>query len=95
MGKPGGGWSGGSTSAWRILRRTVLLRDGGRCQLRTSPKCSGDATHVHHKYGISVSGLLAPLDDLEAACRTCNLVTGDPTKRGEPAAQSPGWLADL
>lgn len=70
-------WAKGSTRAWRRLRATVLARDNYRCRLQLDG-CTTQATHVHHTLGRAVSG-----DDpryLEAACESCNLKVGDPTK---------------
>lgn len=99
-------WAGGSTRAWRKVREFVLARDGYQCQVRL-PGCSGRAPltggpgvagHAHHTLGREVSG-----DDVRwivAACVSCNLKIGDPTKRPDPApkprtnwAQMPieGW----
>ena len=69
-------WKGGSTTAWRRIRLFVLQRDGSRCQLKIPKVCTGTATQVHHLVGRDISG-----DDpryLCAACRECNLKTGNP-----------------
>lgn len=75
-------WEGGSTRAWRRLRRDVLLRDGGVCQLKIPGVCTGVATHAHHTLGRARTG-----DDplyVVAACEACNLKTGDPARAGDP-----------
>lgn len=72
------GWKGGSTRAWRKLRSDVLFRDGGLCQLKLDEHCEVYANEVHHLDGVK-AGLLAPLDRLQAACRSCNNEAGDPT----------------
>jgi 5-methylcytosine-specific restriction endonuclease McrA len=73
------GWAGGSSRAQRQQRGAVLLRDGGLCQLKLD-NCDVYATQVHHRHGINVSGkVVTNLDDLEAACATCNRQVGDPT----------------
>lgn len=72
-------WSGGSTSAWRRVRRQVLIRDRNRCQIQLSNVCTTAAEHVHHVLGRGLTG-----DDpqwLVAACAACNLAVGDPTDR--------------
>lgn len=74
------GWDGGSTRAWRELRRAVLDRDGHRCRLELDG-CTGRATHVHH-----VDGKRAGDDPsrLVAACQACNLAIGDPSRQADP-----------
>lgn len=55
----------------------MLKRDGYRCRLRKEG-CTTVATHVHHTRGKGAG------DDpayLLAACPSCNLKVGDPTKR--------------
>ena len=73
-------WTGGSTRAWRTTRARVLARDGYACRLKL-PGCTGQATQVHHTVGRGTTG-----DDprwLIAACRSCNLAVGDPTRPGK------------
>lgn len=74
-------WKGGSTRAWRKVRLRVLARDGWVCRLQLDG-CTTRAEHVHHLDG-KASG-----DDparLVAACRSCNLQVGDPTRTPDPA----------
>jgi 5-methylcytosine-specific restriction endonuclease McrA len=88
----GRAWQGGSTRAWRRLRRQVLERDGYRCQIRLPPwgpgtdqRCAITADCVHHTRGRATTG-----DDptyLQAACTPCNLRIGDPTRHTEPEPQ--------
>ena len=80
-------WAGGSTTAWRKLRASVLednlLNNGGWCVLNIPGVCTGPATCAHHTQGRAVTG-----DDprhLVAACEACNLHIGDPTKHADPA----------
>jgi 5-methylcytosine-specific restriction endonuclease McrA len=79
-------WAGGSTRRWRKIRQRVLERDGHTCQLAL-PGCTRYATHAHHLHG-KASG-----DDpagLVAACPSCNLKTGDPTRRSsQPRPRRP------
>lgn len=35
-------WAGGSTSAWRRVRRQVLVRDDYLCQIKIRGTCTGD-----------------------------------------------------
>lgn len=78
------GWAGGSTRAWRRTRALVLQRDRNLCQLRLAG-CTGIATCAHHTRGRAATG-----DDhrfLVAACDSCNLKIGDPTKHADPPNQ--------
>jgi 5-methylcytosine-specific restriction endonuclease McrA len=77
-------WKRGSTRRWRQVRAWVLHRDHYQCQLKLAG-CTGAAPllggHVHHTAGKQFG------DDpalLVAACRSCNLATGDPTKQTDP-----------
>ena len=61
------------TTAWRRLRKQVLVRDHYICQLRTSSKCSGVATEVHHIVPLEADparGL--DLDNLVSCCWWCH-----------------------
>lgn len=74
---------------WKHVRRAVLLRDDGRCQLRRlwgwGPKCGrqDDSMHVDHVVPKAWGGGDGP-DNLRAACPPCNLAKGS-----RPPA---GWL---
>lgn len=75
-------WQGGSTRGWRRTRRSVLIRDGHRCQLNLDG-CTTTADCVHHTQGRATTG-----DDpahLVASCTPCNLKVGDPTRQPDPA----------
>jgi 5-methylcytosine-specific restriction endonuclease McrA len=76
-------WAGGSNTAWRKTRALVIIRDNGRCQIRTPGICLIYADQVHHKLGKSIS---ERLEDLEAACGPCNRRVGDPSTR-DPTPQ--------
>lgn len=59
---------------WRALRLRVLLRDGGRCQLK-GPDCLGDADQVHHEgygRGRHKRRLLVPMEQLVSCCGPCH-----------------------
>lgn len=73
-------WRGGSTTAWRKLRRLILDRDGHRCQLpvvrgMVVQPCGERATHVDHITPKSLGGQDVPAN-LRAACASCNLSRG-------------------
>lgn len=78
---------GGSTSAWRRLRRVVLARDAGRCRVprRDGQPCGRPASHVDHVVPRAAGGT-DDLVNLRAACAPCNLARGD---RGDPAPAAP------
>ena len=56
---------------WPRIRRSILDRDGHRCQIQ-GPRCKGDATHVDHIVPWSEGGAWYEPDNLRAACETCN-----------------------
>ena len=60
----------GSTTAWRKLRKRVLMRDAGACQI-----CGLEATHVDHVIPRRLGGDDS-MDNLQALCRSCNLSKG-------------------
>lgn len=70
------GWSGGSTRAWRKIRKVILDRDHWICRLQIEGVCIYRANSVHHTKGKQFG------DDpkhLVAACLPCNQHIGDPT----------------
>ena len=67
-------------ATWRRVRRAVLARDGGVCQIRAAG-CTHRATEVDHVLGRGVS---ERLEDLRAACRSCNAAYKPPH---DPAPQ--------
>lgn len=81
------GWEGGSTRAWRRVRRHVLERDGYLCRLKLDG-CTTRATHVHHLAGKGAGDDPA---NLVAACQHCNLKVGDPTKHDPDPIPWTGW----
>ena len=61
------------TPAWRRIRLQALTRDHYLCQLRTSSKCSGLATEVHHIIPLEADpsrGL--DLENLVSCCWWCH-----------------------
>jgi len=78
-------WAKGSDRRWRRLRFRVLARDGYRCQLQLEG-CTTRANHVHHTLGRTVTG--DNPDHLVAACASCNLKVGDPTRAADPAPRA-------
>jgi 5-methylcytosine-specific restriction endonuclease McrA len=87
------GWSerNGSTSAWRRLRRMVLVRDGRVCQMR-QPGCTGVATTVDHVVPLALGGTDHP-SNLRAACAACNTRSGAAlaSHDGRLGSQSRRW----
>lgn len=61
---------GGSGWRWQRIRRLVILRDDGVCQLRLPP-CTSRATTADHVVGVALGGSDDP-SNLVAACAPCN-----------------------
>ena len=59
------------TKAWRDASRACLARDGFRCQIAL-PGCRGRATTADHVIELQDGGPAFALDNLQAACRSCN-----------------------
>lgn len=80
-------WGQGGSRNWRKIRMQVLERDHFECQLRLAG-CIWTATEVHHRAGISASGLArrqAESDDAcIAVCQPCHQIV---TARQSVAAQ--------
>lgn len=88
-----GAWAGGSTSAWRRTRASVLAdnltHNGGACQVALPEVCEGQATCVHHTLGRAITG-----DDpryLVASCRACNSKIGEPKNRSPKHKRVSRW----
>lgn len=81
------GWAGGSTWAYRKLRRFVLARDNYLCQLHL-PGCTTTATQMHHLDGVR-AGKVCPPNRAAAACANCNIREGDPTRTTRPGKPPP------
>jgi 5-methylcytosine-specific restriction endonuclease McrA len=65
-----------STARWQKLRRYILERDGGLCQIR-GPRCTGYATTVDHRYPSSTHPeLFWAEENLRASCKKCNYGSG-------------------
>lgn len=59
--------------AWRRIRVQALTRDHYLCQLRTSSKCSGIATEVHHIVPLETNPALGlELSNLVSCCWWCH-----------------------
>jgi 5-methylcytosine-specific restriction endonuclease McrA len=72
------------TPAWRRIRKQALTRDHYLCQLRTSKKCSGFATEVHHIVPLETDpARRLDLENLVSCCWWCHEET-KPKKK--PAA---------
>jgi 5-methylcytosine-specific restriction endonuclease McrA len=57
--------------AWPVVRRQVLNRDGGKCQIRLDG-CTDIATDCDHIVAVSDGGAPFALHNLRAACHRCN-----------------------
>ena len=76
------------SSAWRRARIHALTRDHYLCQLRTSSKCSGIATEVHHIVPLEVNPALGlELSNLVSCCWWCHEET---KTRKKPPVSIPG-----
>jgi 5-methylcytosine-specific restriction endonuclease McrA len=61
-----------STARWQRLRRQVIARDGGICQIQ-GPRCRGVANSAHHVLPSSqYPELFWSPENLQAACTPCN-----------------------
>jgi 5-methylcytosine-specific restriction endonuclease McrA len=61
-----------SAAAWQKLRRLVIARAGGMCEVQ-GPRCLGIATTAHHKLPSSqYPELFWDPANLEASCMPCN-----------------------
>ena len=75
-----------STAAWQKLRRHVLARDGGVCQIQ-GPRCTLVATTCDHIYPVSTHPhLFWAEENLRAACRKCNFGDGSRIARANTRA---------
>lgn len=76
-----GGWTNGSTTAWKRVRAYVLNRDGHRCQLPVN--AAGDYDLDADKVAASAPIPADPNDptNLRAACARHNIQRGDGTGR--------------
>jgi 5-methylcytosine-specific restriction endonuclease McrA len=61
---------------WRRVRRAVLERDQGQCQLKLMGVCTTTATVVHHTIGQELTGNDPAA--LVASCAECNSRIGRP-----------------
>jgi len=60
-----------TTPEWRRLRRLVLERDRGECQIRGT-RCQGWATEVDHVVAVADGGDFWGPANLRASCAPCN-----------------------
>jgi len=61
------------STAWKRIREQALIRDHYLCQLRTSSKCSGIATEVHHIVPLESDPTLGlELSNLTSCCWWCH-----------------------
>lgn len=73
-----------TSSEWKRVRRRVLERDGGRCQIRLEG-CLGVADQVDHIVPAAAGGAFYDDDNLRACCRRCN------SKRARRTKVREGW----
>lgn len=59
------------TREWKRVRLVVLERDAYQCQIR-GPRCTFIATAVDHILPLSLGGEAYSIENLRAACTTCN-----------------------
>ena len=64
-----------NSPAWRRIRRAVLDRDMGLCQIK-GPTCTRYATEVDHIVARVDGGSVFAWANLRAACRACNARAG-------------------
>lgn len=64
---------------WQRVRRTVLDRDHWTCQIK-GPSCKQVADQVDHIIPVEHGGAWFDLDNLQAACQTCNVGRGNKTR---------------
>lgn len=60
-----------SSPSWKRTRKSVLARDRNLCQLRLEG-CTYRATSVDHRIGVADGGPFWAMDNLQAACASCN-----------------------
>lgn len=76
---PGSGWgehpsasaSVTRTAKWKRVRKKVLARDDGLCQIR-GPNCTEKAAEVHHVVGVAEGGAEYDEDNLASVCSPCH-----------------------
>jgi len=61
------------------MRRLTLERDGYLCQIK-GPSCRTQATEADHINPVEHGGAWFDLDNLRAACQTCNVGRGNKTR---------------
>ena len=76
-----------SSSAWKLVRKRVLDRDGHECQIR-GRGCTGTATEVDHIVAHALGGT-ATLDNLRGACKPCNSALGARQRAGAGFLKAP------
>lgn len=86
-------WAGGSTRAWRRVRRLVLERDGYRCKRPVvGGLCGAHANQVGHVVARVDGGTDDPRN-LRAECAPHNLADGArlANRRRRPTIRPDGW----
>lgn len=78
--------------AWPRIRRTILDRDGHRCQIKLVG-CLGAASCVDHIVPTLLGGAWYDPDNLRAACAPCNSkLARRGARRPAPSRPSREWL---
>lgn len=86
--KGGSGWRNLPAPLRRRLRLAVFVRDRYVCQLRL-PGCTTDATQADHIRPAHLYG--HGLDNLQAACASCNRKKGEPEELTDPKSLPGAW----
>jgi 5-methylcytosine-specific restriction endonuclease McrA len=60
---------------WKQIRRQVIARAGGLCEIQ-GPHCTTTATTCDHVVPVSLGGAFFAGDNLRAACKRCNYSAG-------------------
>lgn len=75
---------------WRKVRRRVMLRDRGLCQIKGS-HCTVFATQVDHVVPVLAGGALYDETNLRASCEWCNKSRADQSRKRRAGQPSREW----
>jgi 5-methylcytosine-specific restriction endonuclease McrA len=73
---------------WDRLSKWVQARDGWQCQIQMEDICLGRSSCADHKVPRVRGGLDIP-ENLQAACRPCNLAKGGSFFSGQRSTEMP------